>query len=119
MKDLWQQFKAFALKGNMIDLAIAVVIGAAFAGVILLLFLGTQILAWYWILAHRANYDRPVYRRAIEFLHHRGGRLPGDGEAAGHVIEEGGAASPAGDARLSGMSVGDSGEGQTVRSLHM
>lgn len=34
MKDLWQQFKAFALKGNMIDLAIAVVIGAAFAGVI-------------------------------------------------------------------------------------
>lgn len=34
MKELWQQFKAFALKGNMIDLAVAVVIGAAFGGVI-------------------------------------------------------------------------------------
>lgn len=31
---LWQEFKAFAFKGNMIDLAIAVVIGAAFTGVI-------------------------------------------------------------------------------------
>ena len=31
---LWQEFKAFAFKGNMIDLAIAVVIGAAFSGVI-------------------------------------------------------------------------------------
>jgi large conductance mechanosensitive channel len=31
---LWQEFKAFAFKGNMIDLAVAVVIGAAFSGVI-------------------------------------------------------------------------------------
>ena len=31
---LWQEFKAFAFKGNMIDLAVAVVIGAAFGGVI-------------------------------------------------------------------------------------
>jgi large conductance mechanosensitive channel len=31
---LWAEFKAFAFKGNMIDLAIAVVIGAAFSGVI-------------------------------------------------------------------------------------
>src|SRR5580658_6648167 len=31
---LWQEFKSFAFKGNMIDLAIAVVIGAAFTGVI-------------------------------------------------------------------------------------
>jgi large conductance mechanosensitive channel len=30
----WQEFKSFAFKGNMIDLAIAVVIGAAFSGVI-------------------------------------------------------------------------------------
>jgi len=30
----WQEFKAFAFKGNMIDLAVAVVIGAAFSGVI-------------------------------------------------------------------------------------
>ena len=31
---LWQEFKAFAFKGNMIDLAVAVVIGAAFGAVI-------------------------------------------------------------------------------------
>jgi large conductance mechanosensitive channel len=31
---LWQEFKSFAFKGNMIDLAVAVVIGAAFSGVI-------------------------------------------------------------------------------------
>jgi large-conductance mechanosensitive channel len=31
---LWAEFKAFAFKGNMIDLAVAVVIGAAFSGVI-------------------------------------------------------------------------------------
>jgi large conductance mechanosensitive channel len=30
----WSEFKTFAFKGNMIDLAIAVVIGAAFSGVI-------------------------------------------------------------------------------------
>lgn len=30
----WQEFKAFAFKGNMIDLAVAVVIGAAFGKVI-------------------------------------------------------------------------------------
>lgn len=34
LKTLWAEFKAFAFKGNMIDLAIAVVIGTAFAGVI-------------------------------------------------------------------------------------
>ena len=31
---LWDEFKAFAFKGNMIDLAIAVVIGTAFTAVI-------------------------------------------------------------------------------------
>ena len=31
---LWQEFKSFAFKGNMIDLAVGVVIGAAFTGVI-------------------------------------------------------------------------------------
>ncbi|HEX4792215.1 MAG TPA: large-conductance mechanosensitive channel protein MscL, partial [Humisphaera sp.] len=34
LSKLWQEFKAFAFKGNMIDLAVAVVIGAAFSGVI-------------------------------------------------------------------------------------
>ena len=34
MRKIWQEFKSFAFKGNMIDLAIAVVIGAAFGDVI-------------------------------------------------------------------------------------
>jgi large conductance mechanosensitive channel len=33
-RNMWAEFKAFAFKGNMVDLAIAVVIGAAFSGVI-------------------------------------------------------------------------------------
>jgi large conductance mechanosensitive channel len=33
-KSLWSEFQAFAFKGNMIDLAVAVVIGAAFSKVI-------------------------------------------------------------------------------------
>ncbi len=31
---MWKEFKEFALKGNMIDLAIGIIIGAAFGGVI-------------------------------------------------------------------------------------
>jgi large conductance mechanosensitive channel len=31
---LWKDFKAFALKGNVIDLAVAVVIGAAFTKIV-------------------------------------------------------------------------------------
>ena len=34
VSSLWQEFKSFAFKGNMIDLAVAVVIGAAFGTVI-------------------------------------------------------------------------------------
>ena len=34
MPKIWQEFKSFAFRGNMIDLAIAVVIGAAFGDVI-------------------------------------------------------------------------------------
>ena len=33
-KGLWDEFKAFAFKGNLIDLAVAVVLGAAFGDVI-------------------------------------------------------------------------------------
>ena len=33
-KNLWQEFKEFAIKGNAIDLAIAVIIGAAFTPII-------------------------------------------------------------------------------------
>ncbi len=34
MRNLWQEFKAFAMKGNMIDLAVAVVIGTAFGAIV-------------------------------------------------------------------------------------
>jgi len=34
MKGLWQEFRNFAFKGNMIDLAVAVVIGTAFGAVV-------------------------------------------------------------------------------------
>ena len=33
-KGVWQEFKSFAVKGNALELAIAVVIGAAFTGVV-------------------------------------------------------------------------------------
>jgi large conductance mechanosensitive channel len=34
IRDFWQDFKKFAFKGNMIDLAVAVVIGNAFGAVV-------------------------------------------------------------------------------------
>jgi large conductance mechanosensitive channel len=34
MKDMWNDFKEFAFKGNVFDLAIAVVIGAAFGKIV-------------------------------------------------------------------------------------
>ena len=34
MKNLWSEFKAFAAGGNMIDLAIGVIIGVAFGAVV-------------------------------------------------------------------------------------
>lgn len=33
-RKIWDEFKAFAFKGNMIDLAVAFVVGAAFSGVV-------------------------------------------------------------------------------------
>jgi large conductance mechanosensitive channel len=34
MKTIWNEFKEFAIKGNAVDLAVGVIIGAAFGGVI-------------------------------------------------------------------------------------
>ena len=34
VRNLWNEFKTFAFKGNMIDLAVGVIIGAAFGGVV-------------------------------------------------------------------------------------
>lgn len=33
-RNLWQEFKSFALKGNMLDLAVAVIIGTAFGAIV-------------------------------------------------------------------------------------
>ncbi len=34
MKEMWEEFKTFAMKGNVIDLAIGVIIGAAFTPIV-------------------------------------------------------------------------------------
>src|SRR5437899_9291611 len=34
MKKIWKEFKEFAVKGNAIDLAVGVIIGAAFSGIV-------------------------------------------------------------------------------------
>src|ERR1700757_4863880 len=34
MKKIWEEFKEFAVKGNAVDLAVGVIIGAAFGGII-------------------------------------------------------------------------------------
>lgn len=34
MKKYWQEFKAFAVKGNVVDLAVAVIIGGAFGKIV-------------------------------------------------------------------------------------
>lgn len=34
MKKLWKEFKAFAFKGNVIDLAVGMIIGSAFTGIV-------------------------------------------------------------------------------------
>jgi large conductance mechanosensitive channel len=34
MKKIWEEFKEFAIKGNAVDLAVGVIVGAAFSGII-------------------------------------------------------------------------------------
>ena len=34
MKKFWQEFKAFALKGNVLDMAVGVIIGTAFSAIV-------------------------------------------------------------------------------------
>jgi large conductance mechanosensitive channel len=34
MKQMWKEFKEFAVKGNAVDLAVGVIIGAAFGGIV-------------------------------------------------------------------------------------
>ena len=53
---LWQEFKAFAFKGNMIDLAVAVVIGGAFGAVISSLVKNVIMPALSYVLPEQAGY---------------------------------------------------------------
>lgn len=62
MKSLFQEFKKFAVKGNMIDLAVGVIIGASFNKIVDVLvkkiitpplgFLtsGTELAEWQWVI---------------------------------------------------------------------
>jgi large conductance mechanosensitive channel len=34
MKNIWEEFKTFAIKGNAVDLAVGVIIGAAFGAIV-------------------------------------------------------------------------------------
>jgi large conductance mechanosensitive channel len=34
MRKIWKEFREFAVKGNAIDLAVGVIIGAAFTGIV-------------------------------------------------------------------------------------
>lgn len=62
MKKYWQEFKSFAVKGNVIDLAVAVIIGGAFGKIVSSLVAdvvmpligviagGVNFTSWRWIL---------------------------------------------------------------------
>jgi large conductance mechanosensitive channel len=53
---LWEEFKTFAFKGNMIDLAVAVVIGTAFGAVISSLVKNVIMPALSYVLPEHAGY---------------------------------------------------------------
>jgi large conductance mechanosensitive channel len=55
---LWQEFKAFAFKGNMIDLAVAVVIGTAFGKVISSLVADVIMPAISYLIPSNAEYTK-------------------------------------------------------------
>jgi len=54
--DLWKEFKGFALKGNVIDLAVAVVIGTAFGAMVNSLVKNVIMPALSYILPAQASY---------------------------------------------------------------
>ena len=66
---LWTEFKAFAFKGNMLDLAVAVVIGAAFGKIISSLVADIIMPAISYIMPAKMEYtewklgmaDKPIY----------------------------------------------------------
>ena len=67
MKKYWQEFRQFAVKGNVVDLAVAVIIGGAFGKIVSslvtdivmplvgVLLGGTNFNTWVWVLK-KASY---------------------------------------------------------------
>lgn len=74
---LYKQFKEFAVKGNMIDLAIGIIIGAAFTGIVTSLVNdiisppfgwimgGIELEQYQWTLAEAEVVDGEVVREAV------------------------------------------------------
>jgi large conductance mechanosensitive channel len=54
--DLWKEFKGFALKGNVVDLAVAVVVGNAFGALVNSLVKDVIMQAMLYILPAQATY---------------------------------------------------------------
>jgi large conductance mechanosensitive channel len=60
MKRFWEEFKAFAMKGNVLDLAVAVVIGTAFSAIVNSL-VGNIITPLVGILFNGVDFSREVW----------------------------------------------------------
>jgi large conductance mechanosensitive channel len=60
MKRFWEEFKAFAMKGNVLDLAVAVVIGTAFSAIVNSL-VGNIITPLVGILFNGIDFSREVW----------------------------------------------------------
>jgi large conductance mechanosensitive channel len=58
VRNLWQEFKSFAMKGNMIDLAVAVVIGGAFGAIVSSLVADVIMPAVSYILPAGMSYEK-------------------------------------------------------------
>ena len=71
MKKFWKEFGAFIAKGNVIDLAVGVVIGTAFNAIVkslvsdiimpfVSLIVGKDITNWFWVMRGTATFDNTV-----------------------------------------------------------
>lgn len=56
MKKLWNEFKAFAFKGNVIDLAVGMIIGSAFTGIVNSL-VNSVVMPLLSLITQKANYS--------------------------------------------------------------
>ena len=116
-----EEFKNFALKGNVVDLAIGVIIGAAFGKIIdslvkhiimpliSLIMPGEQgYLAWKWVHERQGNSLRTVYRRNRQFFDYCSGVVYFHCQISRDDHEEEGRSTPCSDQR-SGTADGNPG----------